>query len=701
MKTFPSGWVWLLVAACVVAAVSWYSPPTSYLYITLQNDVSVPQRVDLFYYREGQLAEAPSHAERVSSNRPTKYVFTAPGYFEPFGAIANFGNRAGTWNIHEIGYISRFWLFSLDTHAVSSQAMTSKISSMSPDVQLDPSNRLSVTSRKAPPRLNISLQKHTFNATKSWIATKIAAAILIFLSLFFLYRLIFKPYTRRYIANLFLTRQQDYHQFLKRRAQRIESLPLTLVIGSLTLILVLAIRILPYWKAPGLFIEDTMEFADANSGNSSLWSSDTYFYYRGYFVLLSEWLVALASRFLPSAQPTLYLLFSSTMATIAIIATVNSGLIRSHMLILGAPALLFLATFTDPIFFVSITGVLFSSTMLLLAVLLRPAPKTALGMALMLALVSVLAWSGPYGPQLIPLAFVLILVNSDRRKTLILCWAIVMLLCYLANTSEGMTQLSNIGEPHLIAAFFSTLAGQVFFFGLFESLSPIYGLLIMGVVLLILVNARENRLFIKLALPLLICCFTSMLTFYISTKAALYQNQPLSFHTVMSHFCWALFLLLCLDQLIIRFRKMRPAIALGLISLFSLTGSAVATEYWDGFDPKNRYQPDPMLIEFLAAVDYAKNINLAEKEFIQLWYDRSIHYYDPSVHFGSKKSDATAYPIEDLPPFVAKFLETDFQARPKNVLANYRPKSNEYYFASLEFPRFEGLLKPRTTNNAQ
>jgi len=691
----PATWAWCCCVLVTIIVLSLNPPRPSYLYIELQSNSGGPQKVDLYYFRTGKAPEMPAHGIRMNQQDPARFAFSLPHHFTASGMFADLGSEPAQWTIHRIGYAKRVFNFDFETQYWSPNALAEliKIPKHRSDTQLTVGQELKISSTKSQPKIQINLDDDSASFAWQWLVAQAISILMLAGGLW----LLFSSAILSYFIQLCTSRNKDYQRFSQLRSARIKDFPYVSVLGAFALVILVCIKLIPYWQAPALFIEDTMEFSDTNSGQSPIWDINTFYYYRGYFVLLSELIASLAAQFPITWQPNLYLLAGSVMSVLAVVATVSSGLFTSRFILLFAPSLLFFTALTDNVLYATLTSTLYSSSFLLMAILICPAPKSRTGMFATLCVIAVLSFSGPYGPQLIPFALVLLCVISDRRKAAILIFAIASLSCYLLTTQAGLMQFSNLMQAPILSAFFTALTEKVLFLDAFGSIKPQYGVGVIVSIILLLILARRDRIFIKFSLPLLACCCSSLLTFFISSKLHIYEGKLLSFHTVVSQFCWILFLLLCLDRLLIALNSPQKALVLILISFFGLTSTAVAKDRNLSHLTQNRYQPDPQLQEFLLAIQHVQALALAENEFIQLWYNRGVHYYDPSFYRGSRMENRIAYPIEKLPDAVQKYAVNEPLLRPVNSLVNFHPALEYYYYSSLEHPRFQGRVGTKLT----
>ncbi|MEO0367504.1 MAG: hypothetical protein AAF197_01830, partial [Pseudomonadota bacterium] len=395
----------LFLALLVVVGIAFvwdYRPDPWLLTLDASSSEQGEQRLNAFFVNA--LDKPDSIARQNSSNVADlqRYYFEYPKHFDPVSVIIDLGAKPSSWNITHIGTEGIFLLFSLDFYEWERKDFAKIVTAPPLSAEVSFAEEVVVTDATIGPRIKIQLDLDQAQITTEFWVLKVLSALL-FLGLVWLLR-------SGYIFRLLRDRDPDWQRF-REDGRFIAQNKFKWIIGGICLCLaVLLLNTSPHWQYPGLHIEDSMEFSDFASGRADLLSAETYLYYRGYYVFVSEWLGALASLFPSTAQPHLYLLFGSALMFIGIIALAYSGLIKSNWLLLVTPTVLFFGAFTNQSFYITLTGTLFSSTVLLMALAIWR-PPTGLAIKLIyLLIVTALAWSGPYGAHMLVFALGLLLL---------------------------------------------------------------------------------------------------------------------------------------------------------------------------------------------------------------------------------------------------------------------------------------------------
>jgi len=654
----------------------------SHLYLELSSSSKANQKVSAFFYQTGKTPDAIAFRNLSKLNQVQSIYLNLPLHFRADGAIIDLGEQASSWTIHKVALRSRFLFFSLDTHRWHQADFSELISSRQSETRIEQTSTLNIINEQTQPRIFVPIETNSAQATAEFHLVRIGLILLITtLALFLLRGDLF-----HYLLNLFRSRDEDWQALLNQQKQTIKS-P-WFICGAISLLLLMAYRLYPYWFAPGFYIEDTMEFADAASGRSSIFNLDSFLYYRGYFVFVSEILVAAINLFPTTWAGHLYMFAGAGLLFITLNAVNGAGLFNSSTMKCAAPSLLLLGAFTDKVFFLSITGTLFSTTLLLIALAFWPTPKQRLKLVTVLVLIAALAWSGPYSAQMLPFAILMCLFFGSGSRRWFYLYIAVLAVAYIASSAAGLTQFSNFLIPEIPVAFFRALTQHILFFNLFGLLDYKFGIAAIFATATFLYFWRKDRVFHKAALVFLAIGLSSFLTYYISSKFQQYNGRLLSYHVVMSQFFWLLFLLLCADRFI---QKVSPPILKNSISVVVVLGFVMMAQAKEKILLTTTYfPPDPMLQEFLSAVDYAENMELAEHEFIQLWYVKRRQLFTTSFVRGSVT--ATAVNAEDLPENVKKFLAPAHLQREINSMVDYDTREGVLIYADLEDQSFKRKL---------
>ena len=443
--------------------------------------------------------------------------------------------------------------------------------------------------------------------------------------------------------------------------------------GVLVTVAILLFKTSEHWQYPSLHIEDSMEYSDFSSGRVNLLSSDTYFYYRGYFVFVSKWLGALADLFPVTWQAHLYMILASLVMLIAVVTVSYSGMFKSPLALLVAPSVIMFGAFTNQVFYVSLTGVLFSSTVLLIGMATRPIPRNNWWLLLYLALTAALLWSGPYGAQMLPFAVGSILLFADKRKTWFLLFITVVAILYTSSSQPGMVRLDNLLDSQVRVDLFSGLTEYIFLLQLFGPVDYRIGIVIVIGIVTAFYCFRRDPVFTKLSLIFLMTGLSSFMAYFISFKYHQYKGLILSSHIGISQMCWLIFILLCIDRinrlinqkLITReahlnwLSRKNLQVAFSVLVIVVLSAGLIRKDL--RLLAQERILPSKEMHEYFAAVDIAQNMELPAGHFVQLWIKNQYLFSTTYV----RRADPTAsqpMPTESLPEELQPFaIEIDFK----------------------------------------
>ncbi len=621
----------------------------------------------VFFFRDGAVdSEAPAITHKVGDN--VNMFVKMPEHYRPNGIFIDLGTKPDTWEINRVYFRSRFLIFRVEAYEWTRETSKALSANYLANSEILESAGFSVKTTQWPYRFY-----HSFDYDKLRSSTDLTIAKAITIAaLIGVYLLLISGYFWR----LFSTRAEDAdalrqsHQFVWSSYRGI------LVASGAVLFVLMCLLGSTNILYPGLYIEDSMEFSDALAGNLSLFDASTYVYYRGYQVFLSEWFVAGAGLFPMELQPYLYVLIGITVAWLAMLAMASTGLIRHPIALALAPFALFLGSFNVPAMFLTLTGTFFSSTALLMAMAVRPAPSNLLPFGLSFLLMCALAWSGPYAAQILPLSFALLCWASSGRKSFLLIALMVVALLYTKGSASGMVQFENLIDPAIRSHFYDSVVQHIFLFGLAPVQEFTTGLVVIGLIVLLLVVFRSDRLYVKHSLIFLMSTLVSLMTYFISFKYHQYAGELISAHLIIPQFTWMAFVVISFDRLLRAAPRgwQRSAASTALVMALGLLFYGKKTHEAQ----REKLLPDHNLNTFIKSVRYAKEMPLAEKEFIQLW-DVNHQGYVTSFRRGYEGDDEISVDVERFPEEFQLFVLPLDLERKDNMLLQYLPTSQMWY----------------------
>lgn len=636
----------------------------SVLSVTLEKQTNVDIPINAFFKADKQQPFLVQGKLQNAKQKETIF-FPIPGHFQPTLVSLVPAGPAADWKVYEVGIRSRFFIFDLLAYKWPLE-----------DLQLS----------KNYPGSTLSLEKNsiTFGGDNNEIVVVLPideqnlsqTTELIFAKLFYvavICLLLYWLFGNYFIWSLIAGRAQDYQTFKLNKAPNDKQNKYLALLSASVFVLVIVVLRFPLFAEPGIFIEDAMEMSDVLSGAAQPLKLESYFYYRGYYVVLTE-LIAHFTNWFPLAwQPSMYLWFGLLSMCAALCVFSYSGLFKSRLILLIAPIVFCLGSFTGPLMYLTITSILFSSTVFLMAIAVRPTPNNNYYLGLYALVVFILAWSGPYTPQLLPLSFALLLLHSNGRKNLILVLILVLALLYTLSAASGMVQLSNILDSSVRVALFDAIIHHIFFLELLANSDYKYGLVVICLIALVLYCFRKDRSYLKHSLAFLGASLASIATYFLSFKYQIYAGVILDSHTVIAQFCWLVFLFLTTDKLL-ALAKTKP---ISLVLNICLCVGVVTFLYAKDKVQINDYElvVDKQVPHFLNAVEQAQKITLKDNEFLQLWYVNQFKQV-ASVYFGDAGTAVKSIDVNQLPKAVKRFAVPFSLDRELNNVLYYNPRAN-------------------------
>lgn len=662
----------LFVLLGLIALVVTASPKLNLLWIELSPGSADSSNARVYFLSGGKVRHEDALAVAVDAKKTkldsTEIFAHMPRHLDVESVFLDLGTEPGQWEIARVYFRSWFLLFRLDAFEWRNADLAALARPYLNHSELDAGKTLTVTTKKYPHRFHLKLDRSTLKQSVQLVVAKVfMVAVLVLLYLLLI---------SRYFWGLFSSRIEDA-LILRANAENNRRAHRTLImIGSALLLLLMIVMGNENILSPGLYIEDSMELTDALAGNLSLFSPETYSYYRGYPVFLSEWFVAASSLFPLGWQPILYVVIGMFFAWLAINVMSTTGLITHPLMLLIAPLLLFIGSFNVPAMFLTLTGTFFSTTALLMALAVRPAPSNNVIYLFCFMLMCALALSGPYAPQVLPMACGLVLLMGSRRKTLLLLCLMCVAVLYTRGSASGMVQFENLLDPAIRAHFYNSVVQHLFLFGLSSVREFWVGLLICSLIIGLLVLFREDRLYVKHSLIFIASSLVSLLTYFISFKYGQYAGELISAHLIIAQFTWMMFVVITIDRFLRAGSSRGWQVGVGMLTVIGIGLLLYGKKSVEA--PLEKLRPDSDLMVFLDSVEYADGLVLAENEFVQLW-DVNHQGYVTSYRLGARGGDANSISRERFPEPYRKFVLPVDLEREDNMLLQLRSDSSLWY----------------------
>ncbi len=665
--------LWLAPLLALIYLVFAAKPALDSLWIEVSTTKEFEGEVKAYFLRDKKVVHS-DQSTRHSKGNTILLSQNLPKHVEHDGIFFDLGRKPNSWRVENVSVRSSFLIFRLKAYDWPLQGFEEQLSTYLDSSTIKSGVKPRIVTKKWPFRFHLQLDSSKLSQSTELLLLKAFVA----LSLVGLYSFLLSGYFKR----LLTTRKKDYLLFVEQFEQFRDSHKFERYFGALALLLLMLFLGREIILQPGLYIEDSMEFTDALADNLNLFDPATYDYYRGYPVLLTKWIVYFTTFFPLEWQPYLYVGFGVGMCWIAMVALSNSVLLQTRAAVILGPTLLFVGSFNVPTMYLSLTGVFFSSIALLVALVLRPSPKSWLGFFMFAALLAILAWSGPYAPQILPIALALLLLASSGKKNVLLIGLMVLAVLYTLNSASSMVQLNHALDSQIRAEFFNAYTAFILTFGVMGDPGYKLGLAILTFSTLILVWYRNDRLYVKHAVIFILSSMASLTTYFISFKYIQYGGELISAHLVIAQFFWMVFCVLTLDRIFRSIQTFKFAIINAQLASF-LFAALITSVLFVGKKQtafiEDQLKPDQDLGLFLEAVEYFKNHQLKADEFVQLW-DVNSQAYVTSFRKGSTSPTSISVSLNDVPSEYQKFvLPVDLERRENTMLQYYFHHSSLWY----------------------
>jgi hypothetical protein len=408
-------------------------------------------------------------------------------------------------------------------------------------------------------------------------------------------------------------------------------------------ILFIALNFLRSWDNlthAGLYMEDTAHyFNHYYSGEKPL--SEVIRKPHGYINLINNMYAWMVAKTDVRIQPTLYLIFSILIGSMAVSSIVFSGLFTQRLTILVAPTVLGLSGMNHIGYYFTLTYVMYTVIILLLCLLFYPVPRSKTKLVGLALLMNIFIWSGPYSVLTVPVGLLLLLAFKDARKNGLLIVLFISTLVYYSTVDQGTTSLPNILYPPFQSYISKVLFEEIFFLGLLGSVTWVKVILFFIFLSSIFYRLRDDIIYIKIALILLSLVVGALAPFVLSIKFILYGQFKLC-HILISIFFWLVFLLYSLDKIVSKIRMQLPIMALLYIVLM---GVVIFDNY--RHPEKGSFALMRNIPAYLDTIHHYEQLDLDAANQYLILKTRGKEIFDPRVRVGSKRQDAIQIGSDD------------------------------------------------------
>ena len=425
-------------------------------------------------------------------------------------------------------------------------------------------------------------------------------------------------------------------------------------LGSLLLLIAILLRSWATLSQQAFYVEDASLFNRYYDNALPLSSVGDHLLGQPYITLITKffaWLFAYADVRL---HALLYQWTGFIFGMFAAIILFFTGLIRSRTVLLLGPLLMGLTAMNHIYYYNTLIYIMYSGIAILLALLFYPIPKRAISRFLLLIIVIILPWAGPYSVVAVPTVLALLLFYPGKNfKSLLLLAVLVSTLFYYLTVEGNTTMLANLKKWVVIRHFFDALLVHIIFMGQFKHISHWFWIPVLLTIFLSLYLLRHDTSYIKNSLIFFGIIIASLALFFLSSKFSWYTNTK-ACHRLLSIYFWCFYLLYTLDSLFVRYGSHRF-----FIGAFAVMLGIIIIHDNIRYPGKHRVEPVPETSEFLNEVYRFEQMGLKPRnEQVFLRLDNHRTAFVPQVVVGSRAGDAIRLYRADLPaeyqsPFLA------------------------------------------------
>ena len=319
----------------------------------------------------------------------------------------------------------------------------------------------------------------------------------------------------------------------------------------------------------------------------------------GYYTLPTN-LLALFTTLLPvQIQPYIYKLIALLACSLCCIAILFTGLFRRNAFIFLVPLALGFTGINHLFLWNTLTYQIYIFPLIIVIGLWMNFGNLKLSSFLIVFILLIGIWSGPYSIIILPVSLILFWVFPGKTNRLINLCAFMAGMAYFLSM-DSITQIREFfTDSERVLDYLQTLLNEVLFLSAFEGSTLIKLGLLLAFFCLVLFFLKQNKLYLFNSSMFLLICFLSLGFYFLSTK---YETASFN-HAYKSYsvFFWVLFLLYSLHEIINRFDLSKYVQILIVVTVLGIV-------YVDNH--KHSYK-------------WATNLNSTDKQFIQ-----AIYYFE-------------------------------------------------------------------------
>lgn len=409
-----------------------------------------------------------------------------------------------------------------------------------------------------------------------------------------------------------------------------------MISACLLLCIALIIRSSENLLHPALYVEDATHYFNIYYGGHRSFSFILQ-HPNGYFNIFNNLVAWLVAKTDIRIHALLYHLIAVIMGIATGSCLLFSGLFRNKPILLIAPLLLGLSGMNHIFYYVTLTFQMYSVVILLLCLMFFRWQYTLFLIIVLVPLMSLLIWSGPYSVLAIPTGLLMLLFFNDGLRYRNMSFIICCTIAYTISVRSSTIRLENTLDPNILLDMTNTLFQRIICMDMISSLKTWQEGAIIIALGLLLFFLRREREYIKISVILLSIVISSLAPLFLSIKIQLYQTV-FPCHIYIGQFFWLVFVLYSLDTLISTLKNDNRFVHTVIVV------AVVSFVYMDNIrhPDKGFVTPMPDVPAFLETIHEAEQLHLALKnEYIILTMDSIFPgFLQPLVRVGSIQPDS-------------------------------------------------------------
>ena len=378
--------------------------------------------------------------------------------------------------------------------------------------------------------------------------------------------------------------------------------------GVLLLVVCLLARSWDMFTQIGLYVEDAVLFNYYYGHTRPLTVIFKSHIGQHYLTVIPDFLAWLIAWVDVRWQPWLYQWTGFFCAVLAASVFSFSNLLKTRLMVLLCPLVVGFVGLNHIYYFNTLIYVMYTSVIVLLALLLYPPPATRWSFAVQAVLVIVLPWGGPFSILALPAAFFLFFRSANTTKKTLCLLAFASAFVYALTVTGSNLRLHTLQHNWIYIRYLQVIIDKIFFIDYYQHVSMWYGVCILAAIGLCLFLLRTDGEYVTITVVIGAYICISLMLFFLSSKLLQYITPSLC-HRVVAIVFWAVFLVYTADQLLARFDAGRGwSIGVAVVFLVLVVGDMLR------HPEKRAVAPVPRVQEFIDTVYFYETGSLLEKK---------------------------------------------------------------------------------------